>query len=294
MITIHKHEEAPTELIEVQESFAEELFQKKDKFWKGKSNIYSPPTKESLKKLYHNKCAFCEIELTESDADNKFTIEHYRPKEYYFWLGLEWTNLFPTCTGCNNNKGNDFPLFSERNKIKIADAPFDDSGRLVLEKCKSNHPSLLAEQPSFLHPEIDNPEKYFRFEASGKAVIKEGLTKQEQDRASKMLSKFINRFSIEEKRKRKIIKFRNRLVNLLNVGIPALGKEYTERDIKLLFLGFFEDLYNLQKPDTEFSLLGYDMLVNFNIFFLDYIEKESSQELRHFTEYAYNLCINKE
>lgn len=293
MITIHKPEQAPAELIEVQESIADELFKKKESFWKGKSNIYSPPTKKALYLLYNNKCAFCEIQLTEGSGDNQFTIEHYRPKEYYFWLGLEWTNLFPTCTGCNNNKGNEFPLFSERNRMKKENAPFDELGRIIAVKCNANHQIMLDEKPSFLHPEIDLPEKYFKFEPSGKASPKEGLTKEERDRADKMLKFFISRPSIEEKRKRKVIDYRNRLVNLLTQCVPELGEEYTERDVKLLFLSFFKDLYRQQEPDAEFSLLGYNMIVNFDIFFLDHIE-QLSVELRNLTEYAYNICIEKE
>ncbi len=69
-------------------------------------------SKEDLKNLYHNKCGFCEVNLTNASSENQFTVDHYRPKKYYCWLGNEWTNLFPTCWKCNNQKGEDFPLYS--------------------------------------------------------------------------------------------------------------------------------------------------------------------------------------
>ena len=94
MITIKKNK-IPDSLVLVQKTIAKELFEKKENF-KRKPKHYSTPIKQELKKLYNNKCAFCEVELSESDTDNKFTVEHYRPKDHYYWLGAEWTNLFPT------------------------------------------------------------------------------------------------------------------------------------------------------------------------------------------------------
>lgn len=104
MISINKTEQIPSELIRIQDEIADQLFLKKDKF-KWETSHYSVPIKQELKSIYNNKCAFCEVLLTEDSTDNKFTVEHFRPKEYYYWLGNEWTNLFPTCKGCNQNKG---------------------------------------------------------------------------------------------------------------------------------------------------------------------------------------------
>ncbi|MDY6994467.1 MAG: HNH endonuclease [Pseudomonadota bacterium] len=63
--------------------------------------IYNNAVKSKLKKLYHDKCAYCESSM----SDDIFTVEHYRPKKgsySYYWLGYEWSNLLPVCEKCNN------------------------------------------------------------------------------------------------------------------------------------------------------------------------------------------------
>lgn len=176
MIAISKPEKVPDKLIEVQNEIAEQLYKKKDKF-KWETRHYSAPIKEDLKLLYHNKCAFCECELTIYDYPNQFTVEHYRPKEYYYWLGAEWTNLFPTCDACNGKKKNNFPLRDKRKKIELENAPFDTEGKLIAEQCLVTHNRLVEEEPLYLHPEIDKPEKYFAFDVHGKAILKSNLSK---------------------------------------------------------------------------------------------------------------------
>ncbi len=60
--------------------------------------------KKALGDLYHGKCAYCE-------QLSNLEIEHYRPKEAYFWLKIEWTNLLYACHDCNmvGSKGTLFP-----------------------------------------------------------------------------------------------------------------------------------------------------------------------------------------
>ncbi len=281
---IAKPNQVPEKLIAIQHSIADRLFEKKDKFdWR--TEHYSDPIKENLKTLYHNKCAFCQVELTETDMDNKFTVEHYRPKSIYYWLGAEWTNLFPTCKGCNTNKGNDFPLLSERNRYK--NPPFDETGKLILEKCNANHTELRSEKPLFLHPELDVAERYFIFEATGKIDIAKNLSSYEAEQARKMLHKFLQRPSIEEKRKLKIIYYQDRLRNLLTKGIPKLGENYSKRDIELLFFDFFTDMEAQQQADAEFSMLGAYMIKNFDNFFLNKLDLDI--DVYKLVQYAYKL-----
>lgn len=293
MISINKTEQIPSELIRIQDEIADQLFLKKDKF-KWESSHYSVPIKQELKSIYNNKCAFCEVLLTEDSTDNKFTVEHFRPKEYYYWLGNEWTNLFPTCKGCNQNKGNDFPLMSHYYKIKEYTAPFDENNKLIRERCKANAPELLREQPLFIHPEIIQPEKYFSFEISGKAIVNETvqLDKYELQQAGKMIDKFLNRYSIQEQRKRKIQYFQNRLTNVIRGFLKICGEDYSEKDIRLGFNDFFSSLLEEQQPNAEFSLLGYYMVRDFDKFFLDKIENDSNVDIRMLVNFAYNQAIS--
>lgn len=60
---------------------------------------------QALRTLFHGKCAYCEKPIEKGIAE----VEHYRPKSAiegsdhpgYWWLALKWSNLLPTCPGCN-------------------------------------------------------------------------------------------------------------------------------------------------------------------------------------------------
>lgn len=283
MIKVNKPKSVPIKLQEVQKSIATELLRKKKKF-KWRNEHYNDPIKQDLKALYHNKCAFCEIELSDYNLDNKFTVEHYRPKTNYYWLGAEWTNLFPSCQGCNSNKKDEFPLFMEKNRVN--NPVFSKKGGFSKRIAKATHKDLLSEQPLFLHPEIDNPKKYFWVDEFGTVKEKPNLSPYERQRASIMCKKFLNRASIEEKRKRKIIEYQNKLLDLLNS--LDLNNLTTQR-IYDLFLAFFLDLKRQQQVNTEFSLLGFYMLSNFDTFFLKYVEKIAGLEAQELVNYAYKI-----
>ena len=80
----------------------------------------SDAVRDALVNLYGTKCAYCETDWL---GGQTVRVDHYRPKKKikplqpgdekhwgYYWLGYEWTNLLPTCDGCNNRKRNHFPL----------------------------------------------------------------------------------------------------------------------------------------------------------------------------------------
>ncbi len=64
--------------------------------------------KESLSKIYHQKCAFCEQKIAKCIDNNleecSSTVEHYRPKSKYYWLAFSWDNLLWCCHRCNQKK----------------------------------------------------------------------------------------------------------------------------------------------------------------------------------------------
>ena len=89
------------------------------------------------------KCAFCEKSIGSDDA----SIEHFRPKsetrdednnlktrEAYWWLVYDHRNYIVSCSTCNNQKGNRFPIEDEgtrvtaRNIVEITD--LNDDGVL--------------------------------------------------------------------------------------------------------------------------------------------------------------------
>lgn len=68
-----------------------------------------PKIKETLNKMFHGKCAYCESKIT---VVTYGAIEHFFPKSLYPSLTFEWKNLLLSCDKCNdtNHKGTKFSL----------------------------------------------------------------------------------------------------------------------------------------------------------------------------------------
>lgn len=124
--------------------------------------------RNKLRSLYYQKCAYCE------SKEFKPEVEHYRPKGDvtgdsthlgYYWLCYEWSNLLPACHNCNTGTGkmNQFPIVGKR----VYSPSFNTTDELDLEKCKAYNSPLIDEQPLLFHPEIDHPEKFFKFDQLG-------------------------------------------------------------------------------------------------------------------------------
>jgi uncharacterized protein (TIGR02646 family) len=140
------------------------------------SNIYAHRSvKEALIRAQHDKCFLCESKITHIAYGD---VEHFRPKAAYrqddsdalqrpgyYWLAYEWSNLFLSCQLCNQQfKKNLFPLA-------------DPSARAI-----SHKDDLDSEQPLFIDPSMDDPERFISFrrevpfavndDPRGKATIK--------------------------------------------------------------------------------------------------------------------------
>lgn len=127
------------------------------------------PIKETLKKIYKNKCAYCETRFNRSFI----SIEHYRPKksdiylnghQLYYFLAYSWSNLFPICDVCNTKKSNNFEIENENNRITYNNESLQNL-QYITELY--NH----IEKPKFIHPEIDNYEDLFRFNKYGEIIV---------------------------------------------------------------------------------------------------------------------------
>lgn len=133
-----------------------------------------------LKRLYKEKCAYCESEISFAAT---LQVEHYRPKaaldsdkdtdvhhKGYYWLGNEWSNLLLSCPKCNQKgaKGNCFPIKGVRH---FADSPFDADGNFDRTNMLIGTNHLQKEEPLLLNPELfeenDNPENHFTFDRFG-------------------------------------------------------------------------------------------------------------------------------
>ncbi|MEA2099101.1 MAG: hypothetical protein U9P72_03130, partial [Campylobacterota bacterium] len=62
----------------------------KDKAFNHGKILYKPQElKNRLYKIYNLKCVYCEDTLLNVPKH----IEHYRPKDIYYWLAYSWDNL---------------------------------------------------------------------------------------------------------------------------------------------------------------------------------------------------------
>ncbi|ESZ51040.1 endonuclease [Mesorhizobium sp. L2C054A000] len=75
--------------------------------------------KQALETLFHGKCAYCESAYSNV---HPVDVEHYRPKSAvegvrnhrgYWWLGMQWDNLLPSCIDCNRRRDQKVPVPTE-------------------------------------------------------------------------------------------------------------------------------------------------------------------------------------
>ncbi len=126
----------------------------------------------ALKKLFHEKCAYCETKIT---AGSDWDVEHFRPKggvaenpahPGYYWLTYEWTNLYPSCTHCNQRR---------KDRPRWGDLTMTGAGgkgdQFPLEKeearAMSHLDDIRQEQPILLDPCFDVPEDHLSFDVTG-------------------------------------------------------------------------------------------------------------------------------
>jgi uncharacterized protein (TIGR02646 family) len=119
---------------------------------------------------FHNKCAYCESVFAHASNGD---IEHFRPKKKividrgelipgYYWLAIDWNNLFLSCSHCNRRqyhqtpdkkekilmgKQNFFPLSNERKRIRkhTDDIKNENPYCLLINPCIQRKPDSFFE-----------------------------------------------------------------------------------------------------------------------------------------------------
>ncbi|WP_213778448.1 HNH endonuclease [Caballeronia sp. dw_276] len=71
--------------------------------WRG-SKCYAS-MRDDLFRMTRDHCAFCDGPV---NLESRATVEHFRPKSTFPELAYTWTNLFPCCDKCQQNKGEHF------------------------------------------------------------------------------------------------------------------------------------------------------------------------------------------
>ena len=112
---------------------------------------------EELVELFAGKCAFCESRVD----TGHWQAEQLRPKagsigldgepspDHYWWIALDWRNLYLTCANCNRTRGSRFPVRGERAPLEADWSVLREENALLLDPC------------------LDRPEKHLVFSADG-------------------------------------------------------------------------------------------------------------------------------
>jgi uncharacterized protein (TIGR02646 family) len=81
----------------------------KDKLKNAQNKYRHVQVKETLNKMFHGKCAYCESKI---NVVTYGAIEHFFPKSLYVDRTFDWDNLLLSCDRCNdtNHKGSQFPM----------------------------------------------------------------------------------------------------------------------------------------------------------------------------------------
>ena len=113
------------------------------KKYEDSSNLYKVGSiDKALCTLYNNKCAYCEKDISDEDKH----LEHYRPKDIYYWLAYSWDNLLLSCSKCNKKKGTHFKV---NQKIHYSKELFENIHNLGTKYDK-------YEEPKLINPEREN------------------------------------------------------------------------------------------------------------------------------------------
>lgn len=111
--------------------------------------------KERLKYIYNSKCAFCEQKV------EQLHVEHFRPKNIYYWLAYSWDNLILACPTCNEHKSVNFELNG-------AICSFENNEHNLRNINNLSATYDLTEQPKMVNPEIVDPSNNLFFSREGK------------------------------------------------------------------------------------------------------------------------------
>jgi hypothetical protein len=121
--------------------------------------------KRRLEELFHGKCAYCEsFYASQAPVD----VEHYRPKGAvegepnhpgYWWLGMEWTNLLPSCIDCNRRRKQLAPEAISNLSLLYRATQSGKKDGFPIEGARSDNEGaeLSLERPMLLDPTRDDP-----------------------------------------------------------------------------------------------------------------------------------------
>ena len=185
--------------------------------------------KEKLRSIYKNKCAFCEQRI------EQFAVEHFRPKNIYYWLAYSWDNLLLACPTCNGHKNKHFETLNER-------------AILTEEELEQIH-QLTDKYNGIESSKLIHPEK----EAIDSLLIfgKDGSVRSDDERVDYTINICrLNRNDLKDERKKIIDDLERKLTSRLYE--VQSGDEDARIKIKGLIEDFIKDSKNIEKTYIAF------------------------------------------
>jgi len=245
----------------------------KDSIKKGKytgKNLYKVESVQKvLNSIYNLKCAYCEQKL----LDTPKHIEHYRPKDIYYWLAFSWDNLLLSCGSCNSSKGSKFLI--EKARIIHTVEKFKDIHNL-------SDDYDLRESPMIINPEKDDILNDIIFDKSGKITSFNRRVLHTIDNACSL-----NRDELVEKRVTIINDFYKSIESY--ELIFNRNSEIDKKEAVKYFIDIIEIFIKKCKKENEFYALRYFMLSNISIF----IDNEDMVKIIEYLFKKYGLCNEK-
>ena len=138
--------------------------------------------KNALERLFRGKCAYCETFYSNAQP---MDVEHFRPKGAvegvkdhpgYWWIGMAWENLLPSCIDCNRKRNQTTPE-GHVSQVKLLEDTlrFSRSATVATGK-KDSFPlassgkraagpgdELTAEKALLLNPCDEEPKEHLEF-----------------------------------------------------------------------------------------------------------------------------------
>jgi len=206
--------------------------------------LYKPnDVKDKLYTIYNKKCAYCEKDI----SDDPKAIEHYRPKDIYYWLAYSWDNLLLSCTRCNSKKGTKFP--TQKKQVIYTKEKFQDIHSL------GNSYDIL-EQPKMINPEKEDIQAKLIFK-------RDGRISSEDERITYNIEEVYNLNRDE------LVQNRVNIFNDLNNLITEFF--FQEKKDKKIFNILIDDFISKSKKENIYFAFREFILKNPNVFFNDFI-----------------------
>ena len=257
-------------------------------------SVYSETVvKDALIKVFHNKCAYCEYDIS---GGAPWEIEHFRPKSRrmlkkdktpkyigYYWLAADWNNLLLACLDCNRPRKHNIPGRTTKITIGKSDQfPLNDEAK----RCTSPNGTRLTNEDRvrlLINPCKEDGEIYFEFDtnpngaAPGNIMAKTSLKGLALQRALRSIEVYaLHRIGIVDKRREHMGELRKKM-NVIIVGMrdyDNLPKKF-KSDKKDQVIEYMKELLSYRNKERQFAAVSRQMVKDFL--------KQTSKDLKRIT-----------